>query len=232
MAHVRIHDDDKVAGRVLHPVDVGSAQSQFRWPRLQNDPLLAVDLLQILGHVQSAIGTTIVNHNDLVVDFAAINWFLYVFFTMVHLLPRLIANSPFVHVLDNEPHDNRQVLALIVGGQQDRILVHHGEETDQMGGILGETQNQNKPARTPTHSIQGRIWNWYIVRPPRAEIIITTVGHALIGQKSHSSSGQDLLECPAASCYSNQFPVNFPIPCASAQPRETHSMWNVDQMFS
>lgn len=157
MAHVRIHDDDKVAGRVLHPVDVGSAQSQFRWTRLQNDPLLAVDLLQILGHVQSAIGTTIVNHNDLVVDFAAINWFLYEFFTMVHLLPRLIANSPFVHVLDNEPHDNRQVLALIVGGQQDRILVHHGEVTGEMGGILGETQNQNKPARTPTHTIQGRI---------------------------------------------------------------------------
>lgn len=68
VAQVRIDDDDKVAGRVFHAVYVSSAQTQFRRPRLQHNLLLAVDLLQVLGHVQRSIRTAIVDHDYLVVE--------------------------------------------------------------------------------------------------------------------------------------------------------------------
>lgn len=37
-----------------------------------------------------------------------------------------IANSPLVHVLNDQPDDDGQVLALIVGRQQNGVLVDHG----------------------------------------------------------------------------------------------------------
>lgn len=70
MAEIRIDDDYKVTGRVVHPVDISSSQSQFRGSGLQHNLLLAIELLQILGHVQSTIWTAIIDDDYLVVVFA------------------------------------------------------------------------------------------------------------------------------------------------------------------
>lgn len=69
VAQVRIDKDDKVAGSIFHAVDVSSTQSQFRWPRLQDNLLLSVDLLQVFRHVQGTIRTAIVDYYDLIVVF-------------------------------------------------------------------------------------------------------------------------------------------------------------------
>lgn len=69
VAQVRIDKDDKVTGGIFHAVNVSSTQSQFRWPRLQDNLLLSVDLLQVFGHVQGTIRTAIVDYYDLVVVF-------------------------------------------------------------------------------------------------------------------------------------------------------------------
>lgn len=69
VAQVRIDKDDKVAGGIFHAVNVSSTQSKFRWPRLQDNLLISVDLLQVLGHVQGTIRTAIVDYYDLVVVF-------------------------------------------------------------------------------------------------------------------------------------------------------------------
>lgn len=65
MAQIGVHNNDEFTSGALHAMDIGRSQAQLRrsWP--QNNQLLAVNPLQILGHVQRSIRTSIVDHNYL-----------------------------------------------------------------------------------------------------------------------------------------------------------------------
>ena len=50
---------------IHHAMDVGGSQAQFARPRFQDNPVLAVDFLKALGHVQCTVWRPVVNHNYL-----------------------------------------------------------------------------------------------------------------------------------------------------------------------
>ena len=98
VAGVRVHDHDEVAGGVLDPVDVGRAEAELLSSGSQNDPLLAVNLLELLGDIQGPVRTAVIDHDDLEV------------------------NVRLSEVLDQQPDDDREVVTLIVGGEQHGVL--------------------------------------------------------------------------------------------------------------
>lgn len=51
---------------MLYSMDIGCAQSQFSSTRPKNYFVLAIDFLQIFGHVQRSIRTAVINNNHLV----------------------------------------------------------------------------------------------------------------------------------------------------------------------
>lgn len=65
MTQIRVHDHNVVAARRLHSVHVRSAQTEFGGARTQNQHIVAVDGLQLLGHVQRAVRTAVVDDDDL-----------------------------------------------------------------------------------------------------------------------------------------------------------------------
>ena len=64
----------------------------------KNDPLLAVNLLELLGDIQGPVRTAVIDHDDLEV------------------------NVRLSEVLDQQPDDDREVVTLIVGGKQHGVL--------------------------------------------------------------------------------------------------------------
>jgi hypothetical protein len=46
---VRVHDDDKIAGCVLHAVDVGGAKAEFTGSRLEDYVGCGVEFLELFG---------------------------------------------------------------------------------------------------------------------------------------------------------------------------------------
>ena len=98
MRQICVHDDDEIPLGVLQPVNVGRPEAEFLLPRPEDDGVVAVDLLQLLTHVESAVGGTVVDDYDLEID--------------------------FFEILHQQPHDEGQVFALVVGGQEDGIFDH------------------------------------------------------------------------------------------------------------
>ena len=49
---IGVHDDDKVSGWSLHPVDVGGPQTKLFLSRSQNDFVRAVDFLEALSDLE------------------------------------------------------------------------------------------------------------------------------------------------------------------------------------
>lgn len=70
MTQIGVHNNDKVASRTLDAMHIGGAQTQLRCSGPQHQQFLAVDLLQILGHVQRSVRTAIVDHDDFELEFA------------------------------------------------------------------------------------------------------------------------------------------------------------------
>ena len=69
MRQICVHDDDEVPLGVLEPVDVGRPEAELLLPWPEDDGLLSVDLLQLLGHVEGAVGRAVVDDDDLEVEF-------------------------------------------------------------------------------------------------------------------------------------------------------------------
>lgn len=69
MAEIGIHDDDKIAICMFDAVYVSGAQTQFGTARLQHNLIIAVDYLQLLGHVQCSVRTAIIDDNNFEVNF-------------------------------------------------------------------------------------------------------------------------------------------------------------------
>ena len=69
MRQICVHDDDEVPLGVLEPVDVGRPEAELLLSRPEDDGLLSVDLLQLLGHVEGAVGRAVVDDDDLEVEF-------------------------------------------------------------------------------------------------------------------------------------------------------------------
>lgn len=65
MTQISIHDNNEVAPGALYAVHICSAQTQLgsSWP--QHDQVLAVDFLQIFGHVQRSVRAAIIDYDDL-----------------------------------------------------------------------------------------------------------------------------------------------------------------------
>lgn len=58
---------------MLDAMHICRAQAQFRCSWSQYNPILAVDCLQLFGHIECSIGAAIVNHDYLIVDFTGIS---------------------------------------------------------------------------------------------------------------------------------------------------------------
>lgn len=71
MTQIGIHNNDEIAICVFYAMNVCSSQAQFRCSRAQQNFILAVDLLQLLRNILSAVGTAIVDDNDFKVDITA-----------------------------------------------------------------------------------------------------------------------------------------------------------------
>ena len=69
MRQICVHDNDEVPLGVLEPVDVGRPEAELLLPWPEDDGLLSVDLLQLLGHVEGAVGRAVVDYDDLEVEF-------------------------------------------------------------------------------------------------------------------------------------------------------------------
>ena len=107
MRQVGVHDDDELPARVLQTVDVGRAEAELlgAWP--QDDAVLAVDALELFGGLESAVRAAVIDDDDFELRLG------------------------LGEVFDEQPHDDGQVLALVVGGKQDRVhnvrvLAHGG----------------------------------------------------------------------------------------------------------
>jgi len=71
MTQIRIDDNNKVPGGMFDAMYVGRPKAQFGAAGSQHNPVLAVNLLQVLGHIQCSIRTAIINNNHLVFQAAA-----------------------------------------------------------------------------------------------------------------------------------------------------------------
>lgn len=65
---VRVHDDDEGAGGVGEPVHVGGAEAEFSGARFEDDVRGAVELLELLGDGEGAVGGGVVDDDDFVVE--------------------------------------------------------------------------------------------------------------------------------------------------------------------
>ena len=86
---------------MLNAVDVGGAQAELLLPGPEDDPVLAVDLLQLFGYVEGAVGAAVVDDDDLEVQVVLLG-----------------------QVLDQQPDDDGQVLPLVVRWKEDGVLGH------------------------------------------------------------------------------------------------------------
>ena len=102
VAQVGVHQEDEVTATQTKPVHVGTSQSALGRPRQQHHPLLAEHALQLLGDLEGPVGAAVVDHHDLEVD-----------------------PTPGEVAVD-QGHDQRKVLRLVEGGQDDAVLGLHG----------------------------------------------------------------------------------------------------------
>ena len=101
MGQICIHNDDKIPLGMLQPMHIGCAQPQLllSWP--QDNFVFAVQTLQLLSHLQGAIRTAIVNHNDLIVY------------------------AVLVQIFDQKPNNDGKVFTLVVSRQKYGVFVWH-----------------------------------------------------------------------------------------------------------
>ena len=122
VAEIGVHDDNVVAGAVNKTVDVGGSKTELALAGLQVDVLGAVELLELLSDFEGAVRGAIVDNNDLPVQFTTRIPLLVVYFNIRLDFKRiLLGKSPL-----DQPNDDREVLALVVGRQDDRVLVIGG----------------------------------------------------------------------------------------------------------
>ena len=69
MRQICVHDDDEIPLGVLEPVDVGRPEAELLLSRPEDDSLLTVNLLQLLGHVEGAIRRAVVDDDNFEVEF-------------------------------------------------------------------------------------------------------------------------------------------------------------------
>jgi hypothetical protein len=55
MAQISVHNDDKLADRMLQPVNIRCSETEFLFSRSQDDFIRAIDLLKLFCDFQSSI---------------------------------------------------------------------------------------------------------------------------------------------------------------------------------
>lgn len=121
VAEVGVHDNHKVAAGVLQAVDVRGAEAEFARARLEHDVLGAPEPLQLFGDLERAVRGAVVHDDDFPVQVAGWGIVLVMFWFMVGGLGRecvLFSEGSF-----KQPADNREVPPLVVGRQNNGILV-------------------------------------------------------------------------------------------------------------
>mmetsp|Transcript_33057 Transcript_33057/g.104592 ORF Transcript_33057/g.104592 Transcript_33057/m.104592 type:complete len:254 (-) Transcript_33057:78-839(-) len=112
VAHVGIHKDDVVSLGLLQAIHVGRAEPELALARQNHDAIRAVDALQLLRHGLRAVRAVVLHDDDLI----------------VHSFP---------DVLLQQPHDERQVVALVVRREDDGVGRHGAAPLNQEPGPGG-----------------------------------------------------------------------------------------------
>ena len=70
VGEVGVHDDDIGAAGELEAVDVGGAEAELAGARLQDDAFGGVELLELFGYCEGAVGGAVVDDDEFPVEFA------------------------------------------------------------------------------------------------------------------------------------------------------------------
>lgn len=70
MAQISIHNNDEISIGMFDSVYVCCAQAKFCLSRSQQNFIIPINWLQLLCYIERSIGTTIINNNDFIVEFA------------------------------------------------------------------------------------------------------------------------------------------------------------------
>ena len=70
VGEVGVHDDDIGAAGELEAMNVGGAEAKFTGSRLQSDAFGGVELLELFGNGQGAVGGAVVDDDKFPVEFA------------------------------------------------------------------------------------------------------------------------------------------------------------------
>lgn len=73
VGEIGVHDDDEGAGGGAEAVDVGGAEAEFAGAGAEEDACGAVEVLELLGDGEGAVGGGVVDDDDFVVD-VAVGW--------------------------------------------------------------------------------------------------------------------------------------------------------------
>ncbi len=113
---VCVHENHKVASGQLEAVNVGSAQPQLARAQQDLEPVLPKQALQLQRHLVGAVRGGVLHHHNLVLQ----------------------PSAP--EGLIQQPNHQRQVIALIVRGQQNSVLVGCSSRGSRGGGGGGASQ--------------------------------------------------------------------------------------------
>jgi len=93
VGQVSIHDDDVVAGGVLHAVNVGRAQAELLLSGPQHNSIRAIYGLELLGHLERPVRAAVIDDDHFIVV------------------------ATLFKGLDDQPDDDGQVFSFIISGQ-------------------------------------------------------------------------------------------------------------------
>lgn len=118
MRKVGIHDDDKVAGSELHAVNICSSESELSGTRVKLDLVGAEGLDELLRNVLGAIGGSVIDNYKFPGKTA-------IRIVSCESIPCQRETIRVRKCLVEQIGDDWEVLALIVGGQDNGVLVRH-----------------------------------------------------------------------------------------------------------
>ncbi len=98
---ISVHQNHEFTSAFTETIDVCGTETELSWTRMQLDFVLTVDALEFLDNVLGAIGGVVIDDNHFHVDFVLLGSF------------------------HQEPDDQREVVFLIVGWKQHRVLGAH-----------------------------------------------------------------------------------------------------------
>lgn len=70
VGEIGVHDDDRGAAGELEAVHVGGAEAELAGARLQDDAFGGVELLELFGDGEGAVGGAVVDDDEFPIEFA------------------------------------------------------------------------------------------------------------------------------------------------------------------